>query len=47
MISIDVPKKKIKLYSVCLINLRLTAEFSETQPEKRGTQLTGANPHFS
>jgi hypothetical protein len=45
-ISIDAGKKKGTLLIVGLVTNRLTAEFSDTLSEKRGTRVPGANPHF-
>jgi len=46
-IFIDVSEKKITLLIVSQTLIGLTAEFSDTPLEKRGTQVFGANPHCS
>jgi hypothetical protein len=45
--DVDFLKKSGKEIFVGSVKLGLTAEFSETQAEKRGTQVFGANPHIA
>ena len=45
--DVDFLKKSGKEIFVGSVKLGLTAEFSETQTEKRGTQVFGANPPSS
>jgi len=44
--DVDFSKKRDKEIFVGSVKLGLTAEFSELQTEKRGTQVFGANPHI-
>jgi hypothetical protein len=44
--DVDFLKKSGKENFVGPVKLGLTAEFSETQAEKRGTHVFGANPHI-
>jgi hypothetical protein len=44
-ISLDVYFGKNYLHTCQPVVMRLAAEFSDTQTEKRGTQGIGANPH--
>jgi hypothetical protein len=46
-IDVDFLKKSGKEIFVGSVKSGLTAEFSETQAEKRGTQVFGANPHIA
>jgi hypothetical protein len=45
--DVDFLKKSGKEICVGSVKSGLNAEFSETQTEKRGTQVFGANPHVT